>query len=213
MSAEKTPQQRWLPVVQWEGLYEVSDRGQVRSVARSVERCDGRARWAPSVLLKQQTKPTGHMVVSLKAGDRKITRTVHRLMADAFHGLRPEGLEVRHLDGNPRNNVIGNLRYGTHQENAVDVVDHGTHYQTLKTRCPLSHDLRAPNLVASELPKRACLACNRARALNRNRASRRKPTYEFATLAHAYSLLIMSGESSQLRVLGINPRRRHSIGQ
>jgi DNA-binding transcriptional regulator YiaG len=53
-------------------------------------------------------------------------RTVHRVVAEAFIGPRPEGLEVRHLDGNKTNNRASNLVYSTHKENEADKARHGT---------------------------------------------------------------------------------------
>lgn len=51
---------------------------------------------------------------------------VHRLIAEAFHGPCPEGMQCRHLDGNPSNNLPDNLRWGTATENQRDRVTHGT---------------------------------------------------------------------------------------
>lgn len=53
------------------------------------------------------------------------TRKVHSLVTEAFLGPRPEGLVVRHLDGDHSNNNIDNLRYGTHAENVADMIRHG----------------------------------------------------------------------------------------
>lgn len=55
-------------------------------------------------------------------------RTIHSLVCEAFHGRRPEGAEVRHLDGNRLNNAAENLRWGTPSENRHDSVRHGTHW-------------------------------------------------------------------------------------
>lgn len=51
---------------------------------------------------------------------------IHKMIADAFLGERPQGLEIRHLDGNPENNSVDNLKYGTTSENAKDKIIHGT---------------------------------------------------------------------------------------
>lgn len=51
---------------------------------------------------------------------------IHTLMCEAFHGPRPEGQQVRHLDGNRDNNAPSNLRWGTPRENNMDKVRHGT---------------------------------------------------------------------------------------
>jgi hypothetical protein len=52
---------------------------------------------------------------------------LHTLLMDAFTGPRPEGMEVRHLDGNHLNNNLENLTYGTAKENAEDRVRCGAH--------------------------------------------------------------------------------------
>jgi hypothetical protein len=51
---------------------------------------------------------------------------VHRLVAWAFLGPRPEGMQIRHLDGNKMNNFIENLVYGSAKDNSQDKVAHGT---------------------------------------------------------------------------------------
>lgn len=55
-----------------------------------------------------------------------LQRFVHQLVALAFHGPRPDGQVVRHLDGNSRNNSASNIAYGTHLENYQDSIRHGT---------------------------------------------------------------------------------------
>lgn len=51
---------------------------------------------------------------------------VHRMVCEAFHGPAAKGMQVRHLDGNPRNNRPDNLAWGTHIENHADKLKHGT---------------------------------------------------------------------------------------
>jgi hypothetical protein len=50
---------------------------------------------------------------------------VHKLVMEVFAGECPDGMEVRHLDGNPDNNRLDNLKYGTKSENALDAKRHG----------------------------------------------------------------------------------------
>lgn len=54
------------------------------------------------------------------------TQCVHRLVLETHVGPCPEGMECRHIDGNPANNNLRNLKWGTHKENAQDMVKHGT---------------------------------------------------------------------------------------
>lgn len=58
-------------------------------------------------------------------GDLKTVK-VHYLVALAFHGPRPKGLVIRHLNGNPLDNRATNLGYGTHGDNMQDRARHGT---------------------------------------------------------------------------------------
>lgn len=51
---------------------------------------------------------------------------IHRLVLETFIGPAPEGLQTRHLDGNPRNNRLDNLCWGTPKENQADRALHGT---------------------------------------------------------------------------------------
>lgn len=50
---------------------------------------------------------------------------VHDLVCEAFHGVRPEGMEVAHYDGDRLNNRPENLRWATHQDNEADKIRHG----------------------------------------------------------------------------------------
>lgn len=117
--------ERWKPVVGYEGVYEVSDRGRVRSLDRALT--DGR--WHRGRLLKQSTYGRNgppYYRVGLSHDTRLYSVTAHTLMLTAFRGPRPKGMEARHLDGNPKNNHLANLRWGTGLENSQDQRRHGT---------------------------------------------------------------------------------------
>jgi phage FluMu protein Com len=92
---------------------------------------------------------------------------VHWLVARAFLGPRPDGMEIRHLDGDYQNCTASNLLYGTKSENALDAVQHGTHRETRKVRCPAC----GGEYAKSSLGKRVCPACqqkNKAAYQERN---------------------------------------------
>lgn len=63
--------------------------------------------------------------VNLHGGGRQVSRKVHTLVLETFVGPRPDGLECRHLDGDPLNNHLTNLQWGTTAENAEDRTRHG----------------------------------------------------------------------------------------
>jgi DNA-directed RNA polymerase specialized sigma24 family protein len=67
-----------------------------------------------------------YRTVNLSDGVRKRRRYVHRLVLEAFVGRRPEGMVCCHNDGDPTNNRLDNLRWGTYRENEHDKLRHGT---------------------------------------------------------------------------------------
>jgi len=73
---------------------------------------------------KPGVKP--YIKASLFDGERRVTRNVHVLVLEAFAGPRPNGMVCRHLNGNPTDNRIENLAWGTESENQRDAVRHGT---------------------------------------------------------------------------------------
>lgn len=113
--------ERWAPVPGYEGFYEVSDRGRVRSLDRWVRRGGGTQFWRGRVLRQQER--TGYRAVTLQRDGRRTFR-VHRLVAMAFVG--GDGPVCRHLDGNPLNNSADNLAWGTSSDNSEDSRRHGT---------------------------------------------------------------------------------------
>ena len=114
MNPTQSTHERWLPVLEYEDSYEVSDRGNVRSVSREITMKNGVPRKVKGKVLRQVTNGKyGYRGVSLGRANRKF---VHRLVADAFLGLR-EGEEVDHINGDTSDNSISNLRCVSHAEN------------------------------------------------------------------------------------------------
>lgn len=115
----------WLPAVGWEGIYEVSSHGRVRSLARTTHR-NGHPYPVPGRILRASLTKPGYPFVNLKHEGRHEVRHVHFLVMRAFVGPVPAGQEVAHGDGNPGNPHLSNLRYATREENLADRVIHGT---------------------------------------------------------------------------------------
>lgn len=154
----------WKPVVGFEGSYEVSDKGRVRSLDRTIVRSDGVLLPRKGKMLSLEIDRHGYPRARPSEGGKNKPHPVHKLVLAAFVGPREEGMECRHLDGNPKNNYVANLAYGTASQNTLDQVRHGTHYLASRKRCPRGHVLEYPNLVGKgkKLGYRACLACQRA---------------------------------------------------
>lgn len=110
------PKERWKPVPDYEGLYEVSSLGNVRSVK------GGRCRAVKPVPGKQN-----YLGVSLSKANKVVRVQVHKLVLLAFRGPRPAGLIARHRNGQNQDNKATNLRWGTVTQNNRDTVKHGRH--------------------------------------------------------------------------------------
>ena len=158
--------EQWKPVNGYEGIYEVSSHGRVRSLDRTVTYSGGRVRRYKGKVRRTPLNQNGYPRVNLSRQGKDQTRYVHSLVAETFIGSRPEGMEVCHNDGDSTNNHLDNLRYDTSSDNELDKVRHGTHYSAAKTHCPLGHELFTENIRASSAKRgwRQCLACDRARA-------------------------------------------------
>jgi NUMOD4 motif/HNH endonuclease len=119
--------EEWQPVVGYEGYYTVSNLGRVRSEQRYVtNNKDGGKRLVRSLILKQQKDINGYFVVCLYTSQKRKVCRVSILVAQAFVGPRPIGLDVCHNDGNRANNLASNLRYDTRKGNMADALAQGT---------------------------------------------------------------------------------------
>lgn len=149
----------WKSIPGYEGTYEVSNLGRIRSL----DRIDNLGRSKKGVILALVPQPNGRLGVNLRGKNHK----VHVLVLTAFKGPRPRGMEGCHGDGNHTNNKLDNLRWDTRSSNTKDSVKHGTHKETRKIHCPEGHPLEEPNLVKGHLKRgwRQCLTCQRKKSL------------------------------------------------
>jgi hypothetical protein len=120
-------QEIWKPVSGFEGYYEVSNCGRVRSLARVVKRGNHLCPVAEKVLKPIKIGPAKPYpsVKLCKDGGERVGK-LHRLVAEAFLGKPPEGKRlVLHIDGDCTNNHVDNLRWGSQAENVADTARHG----------------------------------------------------------------------------------------
>lgn len=115
----------WKAIPGYEGLYEVSDLGNVRSLDRWVTRESGVSMYRKGKVLKQGRYKDGKLSVTLGDGETKKKKYPHILVAEAFIGERPEGYHVCHNDGDCLNNKLSNIRYDTHSQNSIDIYRYG----------------------------------------------------------------------------------------
>lgn len=138
-------QEIWKDVVGYEGLYQVSNLGRVKSVARIIYKdCTNHptiksdfSKWhRKEVIMVQWKNHNGYYTVSLTKDHKKKTRPVHQLVAKAFIP-NPLGKEmINHIDCNTLNNNVNNLEWATNSENQLHAIAHG-----LKTDIGVNHNL------------------------------------------------------------------------
>jgi hypothetical protein len=139
--------EQWKPIAGFP-TYEVSSLGRV-----------SRMRGGQRRILVGGCTMSGYRTVLLYNEGVRTPRRVHTLVAEHFIGPRPEGLEIRHLDGDQRNNAAANLAYGTHVENMQDVVRHGRNRNAAKTACPSGHPYSEANTYRNRRGSRCCRIC------------------------------------------------------
>lgn len=124
----------WKDIPGYEGIYEVSDKGKVRSSKDKTTKSvlHGERKWKQRVL-KQKIDKKGYKRVTLWKNKVGKDFLVHRLVAMAFLE-KPDGKDlINHIDGNPSNNYLENLEWCTSKEN----VNHAFQNRLMTTQNPV----------------------------------------------------------------------------
>lgn len=106
----------WKPIPEFEGLYEVSNYGRVRSIDRTVKSSKNRVQFLKGRLKKASLSTSGYFKVCLYKDNKNYNKYIHRLVMLAFSSDK-ERDTVNHIDGNKLNNHISNLEWATFKEN------------------------------------------------------------------------------------------------
>jgi hypothetical protein len=118
--------EEWKFVIGYEGMYEVSDLGNVRSLNRKIY---GRGRKKKQMrhghIMKQKTDKYGYLCVQLMKDCKRKHITVHRLVAIAFIANPKNKPQINHIDCNKKNNSVGNLEWNTAKENVAHSYKNG----------------------------------------------------------------------------------------
>lgn len=111
-TTEELQNEVWRPVTRFDAFYEVSTLGRVRRPA-------GKFPWRPTAkLLKAYTNEKGYKRIGLRVpGGKQVKVYLHQIVADAFHGPCPDGMEINHRDLDKGNNRASNLEYLTRRQN------------------------------------------------------------------------------------------------
>ena len=118
--------EEWRPLIGYEGIYEISNFGSIRSLTRVVPMKDGRTKTVAAKILKRRIddKGSGYVYTSLCRDGVTTKSNVHQLVLLSFVGP-PNGLWALHRDGDRANSALTNLYYGTPAQNSKDMVRHG----------------------------------------------------------------------------------------
>jgi len=212
--------EQWRAVVGWETLYEVSDLGQVRSIARQSIRGD-RPYTIRGRVLKPRRDTNDRLGVMLYDTQGKgHERRVHLLVLEAFVGPRPAGLEGCHWDDDHDNNRLENLRWATRSENEYDKVRNGNQYNAVKTECKSGHEFTPENTILRPGKNgrtwrqcRECLRIINREAQRERRANRGKVSGLCGQCGKPRdNLLFKLCDSCRARIRNAAQKRRHPPG-
>lgn len=131
----------WKDIPGYEGRYQASDLGRIRSLDRRLPCTNKAYTWHTRLVKGTVLKPQKHNAGYASVPIGKKSFLVHILIMCTFVGPCPDGCEVAHNDGNKTNNVLKNLRYDTVKGNAADRIRHGTSGKGVKNvRAALTED-------------------------------------------------------------------------
>lgn len=119
----------WRMVSGFEGCYEISNLGRIRSVSRWVA-CRSGKRLIDGMILTPSCSGD-YLHIPLSDSGRGDDRLIHRMVAEAF--VPGVGPIVRHLDGDNKNNAATNLAWGTYKDNEADKDRHGRLHRGTKS--------------------------------------------------------------------------------
>lgn len=115
----------WKDIVGFEGFYEISDSGLVRSRDRNSVDSLGRKRYRYGMILNPDVAPNGYYRVTLAKNGKKVQKYLHRLLAEHFIPNPQKFPQVNHKDGNKLNCSLDNLEWVSVKENVIHAYKHG----------------------------------------------------------------------------------------
>src|SRR5699024_7234595 len=107
----------WKPVVGYEGIYEVSSLGRVKSCERTIIRSNGREINFPDKIMKPSINHKGYLIIKLRKNVKRTDRFEQRIVSKAFIDNTLNKEQINHKNGNKKDNRAQNLEWVTNQEN------------------------------------------------------------------------------------------------
>jgi len=125
MTKEEPNVEIWKDINDYEGLYQVSNFGNVRSLDRIVNKPNGISYMRKGKLCVQSKSNLGYMTVGFTVNNKKVNKYVHRLVAKAFIINNNNYPQVNHIDCNKTNNRMDNLEWCTNSQNHIHASKNG----------------------------------------------------------------------------------------
>lgn len=164
----------WKDIPGYRGFYQASTFGRIRSVDRNITQIGRGGKPFTRLIKGRILKPgrynkRGHLSVVLGRGTNGIQ--VHYLVAVTFLGSRPNNDDIRHIDGDPQNNRVDNLAYGTRTDNILDVYRQSKKWRTtsVKQAIKIKKLLSNSNLHCTDIAKSVGVSPHVVYAIKRNR--------------------------------------------
>lgn len=153
---ENLSNEQWIDIFGYEGLYQVSNYGRVKSLEREYTDCNGVTYHIKGRIMKLALNHKGYLIVHLSNNHNDENRLVHRLVADAFIPVVIGKNQINHIDGNKLNNNVLNLEWCTNSENMAHAVDNGLNYKKQPKRVCKIDDKTGELLAEYESISQAC---------------------------------------------------------
>jgi hypothetical protein len=150
--------EQWKDIAGFEGRYQVSDLGRVKSLAHPqryvLRNGQEHYRMTREKIIAQQNNNSGYPLVHLHLDNKRTAVTVHTLVAEAF--VEPlEGETVNHIDGVKTNNAASNLEWATYTENHNHAVETGLNKQAHRVVDPRTGQVYASRSKAAKVAGKA----------------------------------------------------------
>lgn len=113
----------WKDIEGYEGHYQVSSFGNVKSMARFRKTKNNSLAPLREKIMKQKTTKYGYKTVHLRTVDKSSHPSVHRLVANCFIKNNEQKQTVNHIDSDKQNNHVNNLEWSTHKEQMIHAVE------------------------------------------------------------------------------------------
>ena len=120
--------EKWKDIPGYEGYYQVSNLGRIKSLPRTSSRNSRRGSKYIFTVRERILKPgktlANYLFVNLSKGGEKKAFSIHVLVLTLFVGPCPQDMECCHENGNPGDNRLANLRWDTYSQNSCDMIRH-----------------------------------------------------------------------------------------